>query len=103
MESPRKGTKKITMDSTRRRVPKSPQVHTISLEVIGKNPLWTLIAFRWRLTQVFMLQMTERVKTVSGSIGIPNMESCLNMVSRPPVVAVAVVAMSNRTICKGTW
>ena len=91
------------MDSTRRRVPKSPQVHTTSLVVIRNTPLCTLIAFRWRLTQVFMLNITERVKTVSGFIGIPNMESCLNMVSRPPVVAVAVVAMSNRTICSGTW
>ena len=103
MLSPRKGTKKITMDSMRRRVPKSPQVHTISLEVIGKNPLWTLIALRCRLTQVLILKITERVIIVSGSIGIPNMESCLNNVSRPPVVAVDVVAMSNRTICSGTW
>ena len=40
---------------------------------------------------------------VSGSRGIPYMESCLNMVSSPPVVAVAVVAMSSRTIWRGTW
>ena len=91
------------MDRTRRRVPKSPQDQTISVVFIRNTPLCTFIAFRWRLTQVFMLHMTERVKTVSGSIGIPNMESCLNNVSRPPVVAVAVVAMSNRTICSGTW
>ena len=43
------------------------------------------------------------VSMVSGSRGIPYMESCLNMVSSPPVVAVAVVAMSSRTICRGTW
>ena len=42
------------------------------------------------------------VSMVSGSRGIPYMESCLNMVSSPPVVAVAVVAMSSKTIWRGT-
>ena len=91
------------MDSTRRRVPNSPQVHTISLEVIGKNSLWILIDFKWRFTHVLMLNITEMVSMVSGSRGIPYIESCLNMVSSPPVVAVAVVAISSRTIWSGTW
>ena len=49
-----------------------------------------------------MLKITERVKAVAGFIGIPNIESCLNMVSRPPVVEVAVVARASKMILKGS-
>ena len=47
-----------------------------------------------------MLSAIDRARTVVGFIGIPNMDFCLNMVSRPPVVDVAVVAEASKTILK---
>ena len=48
-----------------------------------------------------MLSAIDRARTVVGFMGIPNMEFCLNIVSRPPVVEVAVVASASKTILKG--
>ena len=101
--NPKKGVKKVTTDKMRRRVPKSPQVQTAIFGFIGKNPLCTTTDFKWSPTHVFMLHAIERPRAVFGSIGIPNIESSLNIVSRPPVVAVVVVAKSRRMIWRGTW
>ena len=49
-----------------------------------------------------MLSAIDKAKTVVGFMGIPNMDFCLNMVSRPPVVDVVVEATSSKTILKGS-
>ena len=49
-----------------------------------------------------MLRAMDRARTVVGFMGIPNMDFCLNIVSRPPVVEVLVVATRSKTILKGS-
>ena len=94
--------KRTTIDSVRRNDPNRLHTQTSIFAFVGIKPLRILSALRFRLTQVFKLHATDIAKIVCGAIGIPNIESCLNKDSSPPVVGVVVVARSSRMICKGT-
>ena len=88
-------------DRTLLTVAQSVQMNIANFGLTLRNPFSvTTILTRRNIAEV-MLTMTDTVNTVVGLALIPRKESFSKKLSRPPVVAVSVVAISRRTICIG--
>ena len=103
LNSPSDEVKKPTMDKILLNDPMNPQNKTANEALVPKNPFWTLMVFRCSITLVLRLHKDERMRAVVGFMGMPRKESCWKNVWSPEVVAVSVMVIRSRVICRVIW